>query len=81
MKHNKSNQGNQIERQQNPASAITSLINLSALFILSKVPTSSKGLEVDRGSASASLTIWILAPELSCRDRIVSPALPIRTPT
>lgn len=62
-------------------SAITSFINFSALVMFSKVPISSTGLEIERGSASASLTIWILAPELSCRDLIVSPALPIRTPT
>lgn len=69
------------ERIWYQTSAITAFISFSALSILSKLPINSTDLVAQWGSASASLVIWIFAPELYCRYRIVSPAFPISTPT
>jgi hypothetical protein len=46
-------------------SAMTALISFSAFSIQETVPIISTGLKAELGSASASLRIWILAPELT----------------
>lgn len=64
-----------------PTSWRTSLINCSALAICSEVPMSSTILFGEFGSASTSRVTWILAPDWSWRYFMVSPPLPMITPT
>jgi len=68
-------------QSQLPTSARTSLINCSALAICSGVPISSTILVGELGSASISRVTWIFAPDWSWRYLIVSPPLPMITPT
>lgn len=68
-------------RIQTTTSDSTSFISCSALLICSGVPMSSTNRVGEFGSASISLVTWILAPDWSWRYLIVSPPLPIMTPT
>jgi len=44
---------------------MTALISFSALSMHATLPIISTGLNAELGSASESLKIWILAPELN----------------
>lgn len=62
-------------------SARTSLMSFSAEAMESGVPISSTILLWELGSASISRVTWILAPDCNWRYLMVSPPLPIMTPT